>query len=215
MLDIEIFAFLGRCCHQASVLEHFHTSFFLTGRLLLRTSIPSYLVLCLYLWRLFFSQNFSIDLTFSHRISIGSIHMFLFSLKVTNFYRKSFGDDLLPMVAHGTNGNQWLPSAAVGCHRSPSVGITFYRWLPMGELRTHPKFVFFGPIGKTRWPPWPLWNRWMEFNETWQEGRSQRLLPSLCFSGRSVNKNVCLVWFLRKVADCTQVHDMRPFGPLV
>ena len=105
------------------------------------------------------------------------------------------------------------------------------------------KFVFFGPIGKTRWPPWPLigwdildfssetaernstkldrkqdlkalyqdcvfradrknkmaalasdwlrhfglllWNRWTEFNETWQEGRSQCPLPSLCFSGRS------------------------------
>ena len=30
-----------------------------------------------------------------------------------------------------------------------------------------------------------LWNRWMEFNETWQEVRSQRNLPSLCFSGRS------------------------------
>ena len=103
------------------------------------------------------------------------------------------------------------------------------------------KFVFFGPIGKTRWPPWPLigwdifdfsyetaernstkldrkqdlnvlyqvcvfradrknkmaalasdwlrhfrlllWNRWTEFNETWQEARSQRPLPSLCFSG--------------------------------
>ena len=104
------------------------------------------------------------------------------------------------------------------------------------------KFVFFGPIGKTRWPSWPLigwdifdfssetdernstkldrkqdlnvlyqvcvfradkknkmaalasdwlrhfwllWNRWTEFNETWQEATSQRLLPSLCFSGRS------------------------------
>ena len=105
------------------------------------------------------------------------------------------------------------------------------------------KFVFFRPIGKTRWPPWPLigldifdfssetakrnstkldrkqdlnalyqvcvfradrknkmavlaydwlrhfrlllWNRWTEFNETWQEARSQRSLPSLCFSGRS------------------------------
>ena len=57
------------------------------------------------------------------------------------------------------------------------------------------KFVFFGPIGKTRWPPWPLigwdifllllWNRWTEFNETWQEARSQRLLRNLCFSGRS------------------------------
>ena len=104
------------------------------------------------------------------------------------------------------------------------------------------KFVFFGPIGKTRWPPWPLigwdifdffsetakrnstkldrkqdlnalyqvcvfqadrknkmaalasdwlrhfrlllWNGWTEFNETWQEARSQSPLPSLCFSGR-------------------------------
>ena len=103
--------------------------------------------------------------------------------------------------------------------------------------------MFFGPIGKTRWPPWPLiswdildfssetternstkldrkqdlnvfyqvcvfradrknkmatlasdllrhyrlllWNSWMEFNETWQESRSKRPLPSLCFSGRS------------------------------
>ena len=106
------------------------------------------------------------------------------------------------------------------------------------------KFVFFGPIGKTRWPPWSLigwdifdlssetteryskkldrkqdlnilyrvcvfwanpknkmaalasdwlrhfrlllcWNRLTEFNETWQEARSQRPLPSLCFSCRS------------------------------
>ena len=104
------------------------------------------------------------------------------------------------------------------------------------------KFVFFGPIGKTRWPPWPLigwdifdfssetaernsrkldrkqdlkvlyqicdfradwknkmaslasdwlrhfqlllWNRWTEFNETWQEARSQPPLPSFCFWGR-------------------------------
>ena len=33
-----------------------------------------------------------------------------------------------------------------------------------------------------------LWNRWTEFNEIWQEARSQRPLPSLCFSGRSVKK---------------------------
>ena len=101
------------------------------------------------------------------------------------------------------------------------------------------KFVFFGPIGKTRWLPWPLigwdifyfssetaeqnstkldrkqdlnvlyqvcvlradrknkiaalasdllrhfwfllWNRWTEFNETWQEARSQHPLPTLYF----------------------------------
>ena len=30
-----------------------------------------------------------------------------------------------------------------------------------------------------------LWNRWTEFKETLQEARSQRPLPSLCFSGRS------------------------------
>ena len=105
------------------------------------------------------------------------------------------------------------------------------------------KFVFFGPIRKTRWPPWPLigwdifdfssetadrnstkfdrkqdlnafyqvcvfwanrnnkmaalhfdwlrhfrlllWNRWTEFNETWQEARSRRPLPSLSLSDRS------------------------------
>ena len=104
------------------------------------------------------------------------------------------------------------------------------------------KFVFFGLIRKTRWPPWPLigldifdfssetaernstkldrkqdlndlyqvcvfrvgrknkkavlasdwlrhfwlllWNRWTEIKETWQEARSQRTLPSLCFLGR-------------------------------
>ena len=28
-----------------------------------------------------------------------------------------------------------------------------------------------------------LWNRWTEFNEIWQEARSQRPLPSLCFFG--------------------------------
>ena len=60
-----------------------------------------------------------------------------------------------------------------------------------------------------------LWNRWMEFNETWQEARSQRLLPSLCFSGRWVNKNCRPSCSVKKVAHCTQVHDMWPFGPLV
>ena len=30
-----------------------------------------------------------------------------------------------------------------------------------------------------------LWNHWTEFNENWQEARSQCPLPSLCFSGGS------------------------------
>ena len=107
-----------------------------------------------------------------------------------------------------------------------------------------------------------LWNRWMEFNETWQEARSQCPLPSLCFSGWSEKQHGCpglwmaetfstsplksLIgiernltgskismsstkfvffgpirkqkwppwWFLKKVAHCTQVHNMWPFGPL-
>ena len=111
------------------------------------------------------------------------------------------------------------------------------------------KFVFFVPIGKTRWPPraligWDifdfssesaewnstkldrkqdlnvlyqvcvfradqknkmaapasdwlrhfwllLWNRWMEFNETWQEARCQRPLPSLCFLCRLEKQDGC------------------------
>ena len=111
------------------------------------------------------------------------------------------------------------------------------------------KFVFFGPIRKTRWPPWPpicwdifdfssetaeqnstkldrkqalnvlyqvcvfwadlknkmaalssdwlrhirllLWNRWTEFNETWQEARSQCSPPSFCFSGWSEKQDGC------------------------
>ena len=34
-----------------------------------------------------------------------------------------------------------------------------------------------------------LWNPLMEFNETWQEARSNRPLPSLCFSGHSEKQN--------------------------
>ena len=60
-----------------------------------------------------------------------------------------------------------------------------------------------------------LWNRWTEFNETWMEARYQCLLPSLCFWGRWVNKNCHPGWSVKKVAQCTQVHDMLPFGPLV
>ena len=33
-----------------------------------------------------------------------------------------------------------------------------------------------------------LWKQWTEFNETWQEARYQRPLPSLCFSGRPKEK---------------------------
>ena len=41
-----------------------------------------------------------------------------------------------------------------------------------------------------------LWNSWTEFNETWQEARSQSPLPSFSFSGRSEKQDghPCL-WF--------------------
>ena len=135
---------------------------------------------------------------------------------------------------------------------SPLKLLNRIQWNLTGSkiLMSSTKFVFFGPIGKTRWPPWPLigwdifdfssatnernstkldrkqdlnvpyqvcvfrvdrknrmaalasdwlrnfglflWNRWTEFNKTWQEARSQRPLPSLCFSGRSENKMAAL-----------------------
>ena len=60
-----------------------------------------------------------------------------------------------------------------------------------------------------------LWNLSTEFNETWQEARSQRHLPSSCFSGRSEKQDGRPGQSAKKVAHCTQVHDMWPFGPLV
>ena len=36
-----------------------------------------------------------------------------------------------------------------------------------------------------------LWNYWTDFNKTWLEARSQHLLPSLCFSGRSEKQDGC------------------------
>ena len=85
-------------------------------------------------------------------------------------------------------------------------------------------FVIFGPIGKLRWPPWPLigWNIFYFSSETAERystklDRKQDLnvLPSLCFSGRSEKQDGRLGGFLKKVAHCTQVHDMCPFWRLV
>ena len=53
-----------------------------------------------------------------------------------------------------------------------------------------------------------LWNRWTEFNQTWQEARTQRPLPSLCFSGRSEKQDGghCL-WL-------AETFSTSPFKPL-
>ena len=52
------------------------------------------------------------------------------------------------------------------------------------------KFVFFGPIGKTRWPSWPLidWDIFDFSSETVKRNSTKldkRPLPSLCFSSWS------------------------------
>ena len=52
-----------------------------------------------------------------------------------------------------------------------------------------------------------LRNHWTEFKETW-------LKASLCFSVWSVHKNGWAGCSVKKVAHCTRVHNMWPFGPL-
>ena len=56
-----------------------------------------------------------------------------------------------------------------------------------------------------------LWNCWTEFNDSWQKERSQCPLLKVDFSGRSVNKNIRHVKFIKKVVHCTQVHVMWSF----
>ena len=85
--------------------------------------------------------------------------------------------------------------------------------------------MFFKPIGSNKMAAlasdWLrhfrllLWNRWTACNETWQEERYQCPLPSLCFLGRSEKQDGRPGQSVNKVAYCTQVHDMWPFGPLV
>ena len=91
-------------------------------------------------------------------------------------------------------GRVWLAETFLTSPLKPLNRIQ--RNLPGSKISTSSiKFVFFGPIGKNNMAAlasdWLrhfrllLWNRWTEFNETWQEARSQRPLHSLCFSGRS------------------------------
>ena len=89
----------------------------------------------------------------------------------------------------------WSTEAFSTCPLKPLNGIQ--RNLKGSKISTFStKFVFFGPVGKTRWPP-------------------QSLIGWLCFWGISVNKNVCPGRPVKKVAHCTQVHYMWPCGSLV
>ena len=90
----------------------------------------------------------------------------------------------------------WLAETFSTSPLKPLNGIHWNSMMGSKISTSSTKFVFFVPIGKTRWLPWSLigwllrhfrllWNCWIEFNETWQETRSQCPLPSLCFSGQS------------------------------
>ena len=81
------------------------------------------------------------------------------------------------------------------------------------------KFVFFGLIEKNKMAAlasdWLrhfrllLWNRWKEFNETWQEARSQRPLPSLCFLGRSEKQDGRLGLWLAETFSTSPLKPMN------
>ena len=84
--------------------------------------------------------------------------------------------------------------------------------------------VFRADRKKTRWPPWPLigWDIF-DFSSETVERNSKKLdrkqdlnvLYQVCVFGR-ISKQKCPPWPIpQKVAHCTQVHDMWPFGPLV
>ena len=52
-----------------------------------------------------------------------------------------------------------------------------------------------------------LWNCWTEFNETWQEARSQSPLPSFCFSGRSEKQDGCPGLWLAETFDFSETAE--------
>ena len=76
------------------------------------------------------------------------------------------------------------------------------------------KFVFFRADRKNKMAaPASHWLRLFDFHESWQEIKSQHPLPSLRFFFWLISKQK---WpSVKKVAHCTQVHVMWPFGPLV
>ena len=87
------------------------------------------------------------------------------------------------------------------------------------------KFVFFRWIGKTKWPPWPMigWDIF-DFSYETTERNSTKLdrkqdlnvLYQVCvISAKKWIKIATLANPSKKVAHCTQVHVMGPFGPLV
>ena len=98
--------------------------------------------------------------------------------------------------------------------------------LIVGKISTpSTKFVCFGLIGKTKWPTWPLigWDIF-DFSSETAERNSAKLdrkqdlnvLYQVCvFRAEKWIKIATLANPSKKVAHCTQVYFMGPFGPLV
>ena len=80
-------------------------------------------------------------------------------------------------------------------------------------------FVFFQPIGKTRWLPWPSTSPLKPLNRIQRNLTESKISISstkfLFFGSISILKWPPRSFCQKKVAHCTQVHDMWPFGPLV
>ena len=95
------------------------------------------------------------------------------------------------------------------------------------EVRSqHPllSLFFFILIGKSKWPPWPLigWDIFDFSSETTERNSTKvdrkqdlNILYQVCVFW-PISKQKCHPgWSVKKVAHCTQVHVMWPFGPLV
>ena len=143
---------------------------------------------------------------------------------------------VIPYFAFATLFSAPEPKASSVCHPS-SLTFHILDFLSETAKRNSTKLdrkqdlnvlyqVFvFEPIGKNKMATlasdWLrhfrllLRNRWTEFNENWQEARSQCLYQVCVFSGRLVYEIGRPGQSIKKVAHCTQVHVMWPFGPLV
>ena len=122
-----------------------------TVRLYLRTSdpIPFWTCICFTVTCTCGDQSFPFTFRLSDLFTSNFNRFYSilhFFSKVTNFYRKSFGDYLLPMVAHGTTGSRWLPPATAGVTLNSDP---VEKWLP-GQFLTDWGSIF---NVKKRLPP--------------------------------------------------------------
>ena len=127
------------------------------------------------LWPTF--ENFTLAITFLCRLWSIATHRdhFVRRLSVRLSVCLSHSHSYVSQATHAFLG--MLPLFLVHLSRRLKCTIVITRCLSSVVCR--PSVVNFSHFRLL------LWNRWTEFNETWQEARTQHPLPSLCFSGRS------------------------------